>query len=133
RSDNRIVLAGSQYAPDNDEEFHVMVLGPNGALEWRSGLPFSEPGRSWTRATTVAVDGDGSIVVGGMLAYDDTSYNGIIARYPAPKSTTPFMYFKTPDRTLLNDDIALQSDGKVLFATDSTLTRLTYNLAYDST
>jgi uncharacterized delta-60 repeat protein len=128
RADHRIVAVGQ-----NSNDWTVWVLAPNGTVEWTGELPQVAPEMWGSLAQSVAVDGDGSIVVGGYYGVPGVephsgSSASIIVRYPAPNSSAPLSYS--------NDvaggwEVELQPDGKVLAPTGGEIARFNYDLTLD--
>src|SRR5258706_10878019 len=130
RSDNRIVAAGESGA-----SWKVWVLAPNGSVEWTGDLPDVAPEMFGSTAQSVAVDGDGSIVVGGYYELPDPNDPHsaetvtIVVRYPAPNSSASLSYS--------NDvaggwEVELQPDGKVLAPSSDQIMRFNYDMTLDS-
>jgi uncharacterized delta-60 repeat protein len=131
RTDNRIVVTATDNLADSREQWQVLVLAPNGALEWSGTEPMADEG---SRAGNVVVDGDGSILVAGQVWSTDDSghtiFQDVLVRYPPPNSNAPVTWIKQSDVAL--SVIVPQGDGRILTIEGHRVHRLNYNLTTDT-
>jgi uncharacterized delta-60 repeat protein len=109
---------------------NIFVLNPDGSLKWKAQNP---TGHLNFGPNVIAVDGDGSLVVGGNANFAAPGSNfdlhSIVARFPA--SGTGNVRVRDLGIQPL-DDLAIQKDGKVIVAQDTVFTRLNRDLTPDN-
>jgi len=126
QSDGKIVVAGYSFKSTFDADFALVRYTSSGALDptFSGGTVTTTFGTFADQARQVALQSDGKIVVGGIRSNGST-YEWALARYSSSgvldptfgtggKVTTPI-----GSSTDAGSAVALQSDGKIVVAGDS--------------
>jgi uncharacterized delta-60 repeat protein len=131
QSDNRLFAAGRFYQHAGGANWAVFSFNGRGKLQSTLPQPTDLSGQKKGGGSHVAIDADGSIVVGGEVQFPgSTDLHGVLARYSANGRKLLAWH----DLGIGNDPagIALQSDGKVVVA-DSRARRFNHDLTPDNT
>ena len=92
---DQIVVAGSSQFGTTDHDFAVARLNANGTLDTsfngdgRATVRFDQGGGLNDRATGVAIDGSGRVVLGGLAQYGNTDYDFALARLQGGPADIP--------------------------------------------
>lgn len=122
--DGKIVIAGSSYVDDYDQDYFIIRYNSNGTKDedfGTAGIFIASYGTSFDGCSDIALQGDGSFIAAGAASQDGQNGFGVVKITPDGEYDETFgtggkFFHAVNDGLTFGGNIAMQPDGKIIIA-----------------